>query len=763
MQSPTFSHYRSVILLLAPALLALAIGLLLRDFRLDDSFITYRYARNLAEGAGFVYNSGEWVLSTTNPLYTLLLAGLAHLLPFGPPLIGRVVGSLAIGLGGGLLALLMRPTYGWGAALCGGLLYASFPLLWLTMGLETPLQLALGIAAVVVYLDEKPLLAALLIGLATLTRPDMLILVGVLGLHSLLLQRRVPLVEGAVFAVSLLPWLAFSWLVFDSPLPATLGAKSAQAALGITGLGVGTNFLTGLGMLSQALVIQSPGWLLTALIAGGGLLTLMRRPLAHPAALIFLSWGLLHILAYLVLGVAPYRWYYTPLLPALAALFALGVNAMAATKRPAYLAGSLALLSLTLAATGSLLAISEGMRQGEPTYQVAEAPMLAVIDWQIYREAGEWLKENTAPSAVIGVAEVGQIGYYAERPMVDYLGLLQPAVTEAISRGDIYWWLPHYMPDYLVLSQVSGSASLFGHTLAGDSWFEAFYDERHRVVDDRYLRSPLVIYQRQRDALPMMPLVAPPVSYGDRLLLTGLLADVEGQTLVAGQPLRLQSAWQLSQPMTADQRISLRLLSWDGSLAGQNDRHYRADLWPTDEGFTIYHTMLLREDLTPGLYTAEIAVEDETSGGLVWQVAARLKVPLPAPVLTDLIESDARLAEYKLLGYAVEQQDENLAVALAWQAERAPSADVTLFIHLLDDSGELVAQFDGPPGGVAYPSSLWADGEAVRGDFSLSLASLPPGRYQLMAGLYTLEGGRLTSLAGLDTISLAEITLTLPE
>ena len=33
----------------------------------DDAYITYRYARNLADGAGFVYNPGERVLGTTPP------------------------------------------------------------------------------------------------------------------------------------------------------------------------------------------------------------------------------------------------------------------------------------------------------------------------------------------------------------------------------------------------------------------------------------------------------------------------------------------------------------------------------------------------------------------------------------------------------------------------------------------------------------------------------------------------------------------------
>ena len=65
---------------------------------IDNSYITFRYARNLLAGSGFVYNPGELVLGTTTPLYTLLMAALGFLFggaqaPF--PQIAVVVNALA--------------------------------------------------------------------------------------------------------------------------------------------------------------------------------------------------------------------------------------------------------------------------------------------------------------------------------------------------------------------------------------------------------------------------------------------------------------------------------------------------------------------------------------------------------------------------------------------------------------------------------------------------------------------------------------------
>ena len=58
-------------ILLLPSLLLTA---LLHTLAVDDAFITYRYAANLAAGLGFVYNPGQSALSTTAPLYGLLLS-----------------------------------------------------------------------------------------------------------------------------------------------------------------------------------------------------------------------------------------------------------------------------------------------------------------------------------------------------------------------------------------------------------------------------------------------------------------------------------------------------------------------------------------------------------------------------------------------------------------------------------------------------------------------------------------------------------------
>jgi len=66
-------------LILVIMLVALLARLIPGPRMIDDAFITFRYARNIVHGLGFVYNAGERVLGTTTPLYTLLMAALAFI------------------------------------------------------------------------------------------------------------------------------------------------------------------------------------------------------------------------------------------------------------------------------------------------------------------------------------------------------------------------------------------------------------------------------------------------------------------------------------------------------------------------------------------------------------------------------------------------------------------------------------------------------------------------------------------------------------
>ncbi len=113
-------------------------------------------------------------------------------------------------------------------------------------------------------------------------------------------------------------------------------------------------------------------------------------------------------------------------------------------------------------------------------------------------------------------------------------------------------------------------------------------------------------------------------------------------------------------------------------------------------------------------------------------------------VATDQISNriDARIGDsIELIGYDVESKEQRaLDVTLYWRATAPTGEDYTVFVQLLTPDGGLVAQHDGRPLYGYLPTSDWSPGDIVPDRHRLPLpADLPPGRYQLIAGMYALE------------------------
>lgn len=93
--------------------------------------------------------------------------------------------------------------------------------------------------------------------------------------------------------------------------------------------------------------------------------------------------------------------------------------------------------------------------------------------------------------------------------------------------------------------------------------------------------------------------------------------------------------------------------------------------------------------------------------------------------------------EIALLQSNVRRTGSSLDVDLRWLPRGTPSQDYAVFIHVLDHAGKLVAQADGPPDSGQWPSHYWLPGVPVPDSHHLDLPTdLPPGDYQLDAGLY---------------------------
>jgi hypothetical protein len=94
-----------------------------------------------------------------------------------------------------------------------------------------------------------------------------------------------------------------------------------------------------------------------------------------------------------------------------------------------------------------------------------------------------------------------------------------------------------------------------------------------------------------------------------------------------------------------------------------------------------------------------------------------------------------------------------LDVTLTWQAQVPMNRSYTIFVHLLNENGELITQLDRPPDG--YLTSDWQEGEIVIDRLRLELpADIQAGPYFIQSGFYYLPTqerlGEPQLLGGID-------------
>lgn len=211
-------------------------------FPLDDAWIHQVYARNLGARGEFSFFPGQPSAGSTSPLWALLLSvGYALHLDFRVWTIG-----LGIAFLGASAYMTQRVTFhltenarvvNWFAPL---FLVFEWHLVWAAAsGMEIVLFVFLALALVEAFFARRGAWSlGLLAGLLTLTRPEGMALAALIG-GGLLLPRsdasmfqRVKAlgVFAALFAVALLPYLAFNLYASGTILPNTFYAKTAEYA-----------------------------------------------------------------------------------------------------------------------------------------------------------------------------------------------------------------------------------------------------------------------------------------------------------------------------------------------------------------------------------------------------------------------------------------------------------------------------------------------------------------------------------------------------
>lgn len=270
-------------------------------------------------------------------------------------------------------------------------------------------------------------------------------------------------------------------------------------------------------------------------------------------------------------------------------------------------------------------------------------------------------------------------------------------------------------------------------------------------------------------ALLVLPKYAPPPTIAEADLPGQAkivnLPVVEGLELVAysprvdrampGQYLHMTLYWQAvgDRQKRKDPKIDLALSDEAGTILDS----YVAwpvpsaspDVWQKDRLYTSEAILQLPPDqpvnrismiVTPlmeaedGFAKGETLLVDEFMGSGGISAAEEFDIP---DARTEIFASEIRLKGFAIPVTKV-APGAVLPIDLYWEVLRQPAENYTVFIHVYDDSNNLIAQYDRPAGGETQPTSSWQVGQVLRDTYPVMIPeTVPSGQYHVKIGMYT--------------------------
>lgn len=411
----------------------------------DDAFISYRYARNLARGAGLVMNPGERVEGFTNFLWTVAIAP-AFVVGVDPIALTQWTGAIVS------VGLLLAPFFyterrlggGWFSLITPALLAFNMAFLMESLsGLETLTFAGLVFAAYVTFLEERrdsrrvPGLWAAWCAAATTIRPEGGLIfallagwsaVGVWRGESIGRLRRAVI----LYAILVAPLFAFRLAYYGQLLPNTfytkVGYTTAQLVRGYRYTRYTFVFTMTLPMTALALLIPCLRFVHPRNVAGvptapqAWTRFYAGRPRSEALGV---AWLLVFAYVLYVWAVGgdyePTGRFHVPILVLFYLLFQESLRNLAlwAGERLPKWRVPAVVLALGTAVFVSQLSSSRILA----VLQTRGWPQARRAHHEELRAVGEWLRANTPPETRIACSSIGALPYYADRPTLDMMGL----------------------------------------------------------------------------------------------------------------------------------------------------------------------------------------------------------------------------------------------------------------------------------------------------------------------------------------------------
>jgi len=131
----------------------------------------------------------------------------------------------------------------------------------------------------------------------------------------------------------------------------------------------------------------------------------------------------------------------------------------------------------------------------------------------------------------------------------------------------------------------------------------------------------------------------------------------------------------------------------------------------------------------------------EYGDSTLYRISPYYETEPQSPLFSEL-EDGISLVGWTSPGAAISRKD-GLDLLLFWQAEGQPTARYKVFLHLIDDHGEVLGQDDGEPCRWQCPTSMWRPAQTIVDKRTIPIPpDLAPGDYSIVAGMYVETTGQ---------------------
>jgi hypothetical protein len=270
---------------------------------------------------------------------------------------------------------------------------------------------------------------------------------------------------------------------------------------------------------------------------------------------------------------------------------------------------------------------------------------------------------------------------------------------------------------------------------------------------------PAYALPRQLSAAQVSAQTSPAdIQFDDLARLIGY--GIDRTSFSPGDWLNARLCWEVTGSTSVDHTLFVQLIGMDGGLVASRHTYpdqgrFQTSQWRPGDRFCEQVRVRVDEHApAPAVYQVEVGLlqaggprrlpvstRDGPFDGPMFLTRVRVaeeSVPLvPVPILLDYRLGEALVLKGREPLETPVLAGHPLSLTLYWAAVSSPAQDYTVFVHIVDRTGRLVAQVDRQPLDGRYPTSSWMAGEIISDTYSLDIpSSALPGRYRLVAGMY---------------------------